>query len=186
MIPIAQLPRDCSLKVSDALPITRTPPKRKKRKIMRGLSLLAASAAFAMLSGCSTTQSIVPGPQAKLSPMTTACFTAHGGRSADMDAAVQRNLENHGVSVSIAPACDKTDMNVSYTDSWYWDVVMYLRSMDIRFYKAPSGGLIASGHWKNSVLHQFPNADGVVQDLMDGMFVQAGEPGAIRTKAASN
>jgi hypothetical protein len=117
--------------------------------------------------------------------MTTACFTAHGGRSADMDA-VQRNLENHGVSVSIAPACDKADMNVSYTDSWFWDIVMYLRSMDIRFYKAPSGGLIASGHWKNSVLHQFPNADGVVQDLMDGMFVQAGEPGAIRTKAASN
>jgi hypothetical protein len=28
-------------------------------------------------------------------------------------------------------------MNVTYTDSWYWDIVMYLRSMDIRFYKAP-------------------------------------------------
>jgi hypothetical protein len=77
-------------------------------------------------------------------------------------------------------------MNVTYTDSWFWDIVMYLRSMDIRFYKAPSGGLIASGHWKNSVLHQFPNADGVVQDLMDEMFKQTGEPTAVRTKAASN
>lgn len=54
-------------------------------------------------------------------------------------------------------------MNVTYTDAWAWDLVMYLRSMDIRFYKAPVGGLIASGHWKNSILHQFPNADGVVQ-----------------------
>lgn len=46
--------------------------------------------------------------------MTTACFTAHGGRSAGMDAAIQRNLENHGVSVAIAPACNNADMNVTY------------------------------------------------------------------------
>lgn len=117
--------------------------------------------------------------------MTTACFTAHGGRSADMDAAIQRNLENHGVSVAIAPACNNADMNVTYTDSWFWDIVMYLRSMDIRFYQAPAGGLIASGHWKNSVLHQFPNADGVVQDLMDDMFRKTGEPTAVRTTSAS-
>ncbi|MFL9959360.1 hypothetical protein PQR65_38955 [Paraburkholderia nemoris] len=149
-------------------------------------SLVAAVSALVVLPGCSTTQSVTAGPQAKGSPMTTACFTAHGGKSGDMDAAIQRNLENHGVSVSVAPACDKADMNVAYTESWFWDIVMYLRSMDIRFYKAPSGGLIASGHWKNSALHQFPNADGVVQDLMDDMFKQAGAPSAVRTKAASN
>jgi hypothetical protein len=149
-------------------------------------SLAAAISALAILSGCSTTQNVTAGPRVKNSPMATACFTAHGGRSADMDAAIQRNLENHGVSVALAPSCDKPDMNVTYTDSWFWDIVMYLRSMDIRFYKAPSGGLIASGHWKNSVLHQFPNADGVVQDLMDEMFKQTGEPTAIGTKAASN
>ncbi|MFM0069565.1 hypothetical protein PQQ86_00135 [Paraburkholderia sediminicola] len=149
-------------------------------------SAAAAASALVILSGCSTTQSVTAGPQAKGPAMTTACLTAHGGKSADMDAAIQRNLENHGVSVSVAPACDKVDMNVTYTDSWFWDIVMYLRSMDIRFYKAPSGGLIASGHWKNSVLHQFPNADGVVQDLMDDMFRQTGEPGAVRTNAATN
>ncbi|BBU32561.1 hypothetical protein BTHE68_62950 (plasmid) [Burkholderia sp. THE68] len=103
-----------------------------------------------------------------------------------MDAAIQRNLESHGVAVSLTPTCDKVDMNVTYTDAWAWDLVMYLRSMDIRFYKAPVGGLIASGHWKNSILHQFPNADGVVQDLMDDMFKQTGEPGALRTTAAAN
>lgn len=152
---------------------------------MRLQKLFFATLTLAALSGCSTTQSVSGGPQSGKSPMTTACFTAHGGRSADMDAAIQRNLENHGVSVAIAPACDKSDMNVSYTDSWFWDIVMYLRSMDIRFYKAPSGGLIASGHWKNSVLHQFPNADGVVQDLMDEMFRKTGEPTAVRTTSAS-
>ncbi|MFM0656061.1 hypothetical protein [Paraburkholderia sediminicola] len=150
------------------------------------VSLVAAVSALVILSGCSTTQNVAAGPQVNNSAMTTACFTAHGGRSADMDAAVQRNLENHGVSVSVAPACEKADMNVTYTDSWYWDIVMYLRSVDIRFYKAPSGGLITSGYWKNSVLHQFPNADSVVQDLMDEMFKQTGEPNAVRTKSASD
>jgi uncharacterized protein YcfL len=149
------------------------------------VSAVVAVLALVMLSGCSTTQNVTAGLQVKSSLMTTACFTAHSGRSADMDAAIQRNLENHGVSVLLAPACDKTDMNVTYTDSWRWDIVMYLRSMDIRFYKAPSGGLIASGHWKNSVLHQFPNADGVVQDLIDEMFKEAGEPTAVRTTSAS-
>jgi hypothetical protein len=43
--------------------------------------------------------------------------------SADMDAAIQRNPENHGVSMAIAPAGDKVDMNVTYTDSWFWDIV---------------------------------------------------------------
>lgn len=152
---------------------------------MRLQKLTIAALTLAALSGCSTTQSVTGGPQSGRSPMTTACFTAHGGRSADMDAAIQRNLENHGVSVAIAPACDKADMNVSYTDNWFWDIVMYLRSMDIRFYKAPSGGLIASGHWKNSVLHQFPNADGVVQDLMDEMFRKTGESTAVRTTAVN-
>jgi hypothetical protein len=150
------------------------------------VSLVAALLTLVVLSGCSTTQNVTAGPQVKNSPMTTACFTAHGGRSADMDAAIQRNLENHGVSVTLAPACEKADVNVTYTDSWRWDIVMYLRSMDIRFYKALSGGLIASGHWKNSLLHQFPNADGVVRDLIDEMFKQAGESTAVRTKAASN
>jgi hypothetical protein len=153
---------------------------------MRRLSILLAALVLVALSGCSTTQEAAAGPQAKLAQMSTACFTAHGGNSTDMDAAVQRNLENHGVAVSIAPACGNLDMNVSYTDAWMWDIVMYLRSVDIRFYKAPSGGLIASGHWKNSPLHQFPNADGVVQDLMDQMFAQTGEPGTVRTKSASN
>jgi hypothetical protein len=170
------------------MPISSVPPLHSNRKKeMRTLvSLVTALSALVILSGCSTTQNVTAGPQVKSSPMATACFTAHGGRSADMDAAIQRNLENHGVSVSVAPACDKADVNVTYTDSWFWDIVMYLRSMDIRFYKAPSGGLIASGHWKNSVLHQFPNADGVVQDLMDEMFKQTGEPTAVRTKAAWN
>lgn len=55
------------------------------------VSLVAAVSTLAVLPGCSATQSVTAAPQAKGLPMTSACFTAHGGRSADMDAAIQRN-----------------------------------------------------------------------------------------------
>src|SRR5258708_30218963 len=88
----------------------------RKNKMRTLVSLVAAVSALVILPGCSTTQNVTAGPQVKNSPMATARFTAHGGRSADMDAAVQRNLENHGVSVSLSPPCDKTDMHITSTD----------------------------------------------------------------------
>jgi hypothetical protein len=72
-----------------------------------------------------------------------------------------------------------------YADSWFWDIVTYLRSVAIRFYKAPARRLISSGHWKNSVLHQFPHADSLVQNLMDNMFRKTGELTAVRTTSVS-
>lgn len=152
---------------------------------MRFLLTLGAAGALAFLSGCSTTQSVTAGPQAKAVPMATACLTAHGGSSTDMDAAVQRSLEAHGVSVRTTPGCSKdtagVDMTVTYDDKWWWDVVMYLRAVDIRFYTAPGGSLIASGFWKNSPLHQFPNSDAVVANLVTDMFAQSAPPGVLRT-----
>src|SRR5260370_36955248 len=116
------------------LPVFRVPSlhSNRKNKMRTLVSLVAVVAALVILPGCSTSQNVTAGPQAKGAPMTTACFTAHGGRSADIDAAVQRNLENHGVSVSLAPACDTADMNVTDTDSCVSDIVTCLRSMTIR------------------------------------------------------
>jgi hypothetical protein len=154
------------------------------RLIISGCAL----AALTLLSGCSTSQSVMQGAQATNAPLTKACFVAHGGKSADMDARIQQNLETHGVSVVAAPGCDKNapgvDFTVTYTDQWWWDIVMYLKAVDIHFYTAPGGQLIASGHWNNSPLHQFPSADGVVANLMDDMFNHA-SGGAIRTSTAS-
>jgi hypothetical protein len=152
---------------------------------MKTLFTLGAVAAFTLLSGCSTTQTVTAGPQARIAPMTRACFSPHGGRSKSTDDAIQRTLETHSIAVLTAPDCTKdtpgVDMSVTYSDKWWWDIVMYPVSIDIRFYSAPAGGLIATGHWKNSVAHQFPSVDGLVEDLMNDMFAQTGEPGVIRT-----
>jgi hypothetical protein len=152
---------------------------------MKTTMTLCAVSAAAMLTGCSTTQTVTAGPQAKVAPMSQACFTPHGGNSRSTDEAIQRTLEAHSIAVLKAPNCTKdtqgVDLSVDYSDQWWWDIVMYPRSIDIRFYSAPSGALIASGHWKNSVVHQFPSIDGLVEDLMNDMFAKTGEPGTLRT-----
>lgn len=148
----------------------------------RILTILAVAATVA-LTGCSTTQNVLTGSKTKSYPMTVACFKPHGGKSSDMDEHITQGLQNHGVKVVNAP-CDNAspapDVIVSYEDTWWWDVVMYLKNVDIHMY-APNGDLITSGRWENSVLHQFPSADGVVQGLINQMFVEAGGPNALRT-----
>ncbi|MCC8395080.1 hypothetical protein LJ656_21040 [Paraburkholderia sp. MMS20-SJTR3] len=128
------------------------------------------------------------GKQAVGAPMTKACLTTHGGASRDMDQRIQQNLETHGVTVLTTPQCDRNtdgvDMTVTYNDKWWWDIVMYMKEVDIHFYTAPVGKLIVSGEWHNSVLHQFPSADGVVANLMDQMFNEA-SGGAVRTATAA-
>ncbi|SOE80594.1 hypothetical protein SAMN05446927_3824 [Caballeronia arationis] len=77
-------------------------------------------------------------------------------------------------------------MNVTYTDSWFWDIVMYL-GVDGHTL------LQGAGRWADCIrpleelgVTSVPNADGVVQDLMDEMFRKTGEPTAVRTGSASN
>jgi len=155
---------------------------------MRKFAIIGALATLAALSGCSTSQTVLNGSPGTHFPMTKACFTTHGGNSADMDSRIEHDLQAHGVVVMTAPGCDRNttgvDMTVAYDDHWWWDVVMYMKSVDVQFYAAPSGQLIVNGHWNNSPMHQFPSTDGVMSGLVDDMFAHA-SGGAIRTTAAN-
>ena len=155
---------------------------------MRSVITIGAFSALAFLSGCSTSQNVLVSSSGTHFPMTKACVTTHGGNSADMDARIEHGLQAHGVVVMTPPACNRNtegvDMTVSYDDHWWWDVVMYLKSVDIQFYAAPGGQLIANGHWNNSPMHQFPSTDGVVSGLVDDMFAHA-DNGTVRTAAAA-
>ncbi len=105
-----------------------------------------------------------------------------------MDERVQKGLERHGVAVLTPPMCDKNstnvDMTVVYTDQWRWDLTMYMKAVDVRFYTVPGADLIAAGHWNNSLLHRFPDTDAVVANLIDDMFAEAAGATA-RTGAVS-
>jgi hypothetical protein len=64
------------------------------------------------------------------------------------------------------------DVIVAYNDHWYWDVVMYLKSIDLQMFDAKSGNLLVEGHWQNSVMHSFPNPADVMHELVPDMLAK--------------
>jgi hypothetical protein len=128
---------------------------------------------LALTGGCATSSNVTVNPGTALQ-VRTAYVVLHQGQSSDMDANIQRELMAHGVQVKAGPEIEHpgTDILVRYSDDWKWDMAMYLRSLDIQVYDASTGTLVASGSWKNSVLHGFHGSEGVVKGVMDQIFVK--------------
>jgi hypothetical protein len=62
------------------------------------------------------------------------------------------------------------DALVSYTDSWRWDLIMYLKGISIRLFDAKTGDLLASGTWADSAFHGFHDAQEVVGKTVADVF----------------
>ena|ERR1022692_420082 len=63
--------------------------------------------------------------------------------------AVQEVLTDHGMPATsglLSAMPTDTECKVIIHDKWFWDVHEYLLSLDIKFYDAHSGALLASGH----------------------------------------
>ena len=63
--------------------------------------------------------------------------------------AVQDVLTDHGMPATsglLSAMPTDTECKVIIHDKWFWDVHEYLLSLDIKFYDAHSGALLASGH----------------------------------------
>lgn len=125
---------------------------------------------LATLTGCATTSGVVLNPAAKRANYQSAFVVTHGDRSADMDALLQRELLRHGLGVSAGPessAPGDAQLIVRYADDWKWDIKMYLRSYDVMIFDASSKALLATGSWKNSLLHGFYEEDRIVGQVVD-------------------
>jgi hypothetical protein len=129
-----------------------------------------------MVVGCATSRDITA-HSAPPGTYRSAYVVAHGDRSSDVDASIQRELFRRGLSVSSGPEGkqpEAVDLIVKYADSWNWDVTMYLKSLDIQMFDAHSKTLVATATWKNSVMHGFHGLDGVVAELVSGMLTKLG------------
>ncbi|HUP61075.1 MAG TPA: hypothetical protein VNA69_11710 [Thermoanaerobaculia bacterium] len=94
-----------------------------------------------------------------------------------MDASIQRELFRRGLAVTSGldnKQPETADLVVKYADGWSWDVVMYLKTLDIQMYDARSGTLLATATWKNSAMHGFHGVDKVVAELVSGMLTKLG------------
>jgi hypothetical protein len=136
---------------------------------------LAAILILASLTGCATSSGVVVNPAAKRATYQTAFVVTHGDKSADMDALLQKEMLRHGLGVSSGPEGSSpgdAQLVVRYADDWRWDIKMYLRSFDVMVFDANTKVLLATGSWKNSVLHGFYEEDRVVAQVVDQTFSQ--------------
>lgn len=140
---------------------------RTLRRIVTG-SLLAL-----FLSACATSSQVVVSPSVPVAVRSyrTVYLVTHGGNSSDMDAHIEKALLERGFSVTTGRDphhSENAQLVVKYVDDWKWDVKMYIASFDLMIYDGRSGVLLAAGTWKNSALHGFYSADGVVEKVVGG------------------
>ena len=152
--------------------------------------LLAGLLVSSALFGCASTTNVVVAKPGETQAIHAVAFAPQGGNSADMDAHVERDLLARGVAVKtiVTPGTRKAadvDAVVTYSDTWHWDLVMYLESLDLNIFDAKSGSLLATGHWENSRPHGFPNPATIIKKVMDEMFAKMGAANPDRTAEAA-
>ncbi len=91
--------------------------------------------------------------------------------------AVQEALTEHGFPAAsglLAAMPADTDCKVVIHDKWFWDTYFYLLYLDIKFYDARSGALLASGHDVRSAPNTRRDPDFMANELMDAIFPASG------------
>lgn len=130
---------------------------------------------IALASGCATSRDVNLGAVSSLKEIKTAALTPQSGNSEAMDAHVKQQLAQYNITVlPDLPAgsfvSESVDAIVTYSDSWRWDLKMYLFSITIELYDAKTGVLMVRGQWRNSAFHGFQDPKDVIKELMDDMY----------------
>lgn len=91
--------------------------------------------------------------------------------------AVQEALTDHGMPAtaglqSAMPA--DTDCKVIIQDKWWWDTYWYLLSLDIKFYDARSGALLASGYDRRALPAIRRDPEFMADELIKAIFSGSG------------
>ncbi len=84
------------------------------------------------------------------------------------DALAARGLNVRSGDEAVKPA--DVDFYATYNDTWRWDITMYLKDLQIRFYQSKSNALISSGSFSNSFMHSFPDAGKKVSEVVATMY----------------
>lgn len=144
------------------------------KKIVVRIFLLSVLA----LTGCATSQSVTLATNASPKTLSSASLVPQEGNSAAMNAELTQQLRANGISIKPPLAAGTRqapdiDMLVAYSDVWHWDLVMYLKSLDMNIFDAKTGNLIVTGRWQNSLFHGFQDYKQVMKGLMDEMMEKA-------------
>jgi len=154
---------------------------------MTSFKAAALALTVALLSACSTTQTVTLAKANPAQKVTTVAQVPEDGNSPEMNASLTSAVQNEGLQVK-APLpegtrkSDDVDAIVSYVDVWRWDLVMYLQKLSVKLYDAKTGDLLVMGDWHDSPAHGFRDSKAVMQSVVSEMLAKL--RGA--TKSAAN
>ncbi len=86
----------------------------------------------------------------------------HDNSSRDIDVYLRNAFAKRGFQSTSGPQAEMpsgAQFYVTYVDRWYWDLAMYLVSLDVTMHDAKSGTVVNSSRYKNGIFHTFPSPE---------------------------
>ena len=125
-----------------------------------------------LVAGCSSVSSQRFGNK-QLESLKTAYVVVAPRGNTTISGYIQTALSHHGVQVSAGKIEDKpkdVGFFVTYRERWDWDVAVYLEYLDIEFVDNTTAQVFASGAFRNTLLHTFPDPRTKTFEVIDSIY----------------
>jgi hypothetical protein len=109
----------------------------------------------------------------RLQAVRSAYLIVPGPKDRGTSGAIQRAFERHGVQVRSGLEERKpadVDALIRFSEVWRWDLKLYLENLDVDVVDAATERSIASGTFRNSYFHSYPDLDETARQVVDGMY----------------
>lgn len=140
-------------------------------KFLSALLLLAS----ALLVSCSSiTQP--QAPSVNIPAGASVHVVKHESSSRDIDKYLRDAFAKRGYKASSGTKAEMpaaSQFYVTYVDRWYWDIAMYLVSLEVALHDAKTNAVVNSGRYKNSYFHTFPSPSGKSDELVARLLGKA-------------
>ena len=132
-------------------------------------------AALLLTSACSSTLEASVEPGAHLTRERTYHVLTRESDAYDVDDLIAAELRRWGRTASAGPIESlpaNADVLVTYEDRWFWDITMYMLSLDVQFRDPLTERELARGKsMRTSLVRR--SAAGMVEEVLTAVFAQA-------------
>jgi hypothetical protein len=135
--------------------------------------LLTISLLASLLFGCSTIHKTSNQPVA-LDSAESVYIIENPYQREDIGSLIQKEINDLGMVSELGPSIEKQrdfDYIITYFDSWTWDLIPYLRAIEIQLIDPSSTLIVTRARFQNSVyLHSYPSEEDKVHELVREIF----------------
>jgi hypothetical protein len=132
---------------------------------------------IALLAGCGSSVNVTVGQLSPFTQLRTAALVPQDGNTPEVDAVVQQQLMAHSIAPlpPLPPGTRQSgdvDLIVTYSEKGSTERPPRPSLITVNLFEAPTGNLLATGHWTNSRLQMSPDRNEVVKGLIDQVMAE--------------